>query len=80
MFLFPKPCVILVLNVIGSVVWLIELTDISGGTVFQHLCAALQQKGLEQPSFSLFPLKSKRVGPELSTPLGLSVVSDALLS
>lgn len=37
MFLFPKPCVILVLNVIGSVLWLIELTDISRKTAFQDL-------------------------------------------
>lgn len=37
MFLFPKPCVILALNVIASVPWLIRLTDICGRTLSQDL-------------------------------------------
>lgn len=43
MFLFPKPCVILALDVIASVLWLIKLTDICGRTVSQDLSSESAQ-------------------------------------
>ena len=63
MFLFPKPCVILALGVIASVLWFIKLTDIWGRTLPQDLCSLHRAC----TAFSTAPLNQTSIKPKPST-------------